>query len=323
MHNENLHLWQHSHTFGQDLKRPGEVRTLIVIAITGTMMVVEIVTGILFGSMALLADGLHMASHAAALSINAFAYIYARRHAQDMHFSFGTGKVNALGGFSGAVLLALFALLMAWESVHRLLNPVDILFNQAILVAVLGLIVNGVSVYILGVNGPHHDHGEQHPHDDHRHAHHHDHNLKSAYLHVSADALTSILAIAALLAAKYFGLIWMDPAMGIVGAALVTQWSLSLLRVTGGVLLDQQGPESIRHKIKQSIEEDRDSRVADLHLWSIGPNIYSVIITVVAHDPGTPDEYKARIPKHLGLAHIAIEVHECATDTVEQLRHLG
>lgn len=308
MHSDNLHLWQHSHTFGQDLKRPGELRTFIVIAITGTMMVVEIVAGIRYGSMALLADGLHMASHTAALGINAFAYIYARRHAHNTDFSFGTGKVNALGGFSGAILLALFAMLMAGESVDRLLNPVDIVFNQAIFVAVLGLVVNGVSVFILGV----------HDHDDHDHAHHHDHNLKSAYLHVLADALTSVLAIIALLTAKYFGLIWMDPAMGIVGAILVARWSLGLLRTTSGVLLDKQGPESIQHGIRDSIERDDDSEVADLHLWSIGPNIYTAVIAVVAQQPATPEQYKKRIPKNLGLAHISIEIHERSTHVAEQ-----
>lgn len=308
MHSDNLHLWQHRHTFGQDLKRPGELRTFIVIAITGTMMVVEIVAGIRYGSMALLADGLHMASHTAALGINAFAYIYARRHAHNTDFSFGTGKVNALGGFSGAILLALFAMLMAGESVDRLLNPVDIVFNQAIFVAVLGLVVNGVSVFILGV----------HDHDDHDHAHHHDHNLKSAYLHVLADALTSVLAIIALLTAKYFGLIWMDPAMGIVGAILVARWSLGLLRTTSGVLLDKQGPESIQHGIRDSIERDDDSEVADLHLWSIGPNIYTAVIAVVAQQPATPEQYKKRIPKNLGVAHISIEIHECSTHVAEQ-----
>ncbi len=315
MHSENLQLWQHSHTFGQGLKRPGELRTLIVIAITATMMVVEIVSGILFGSMALLADGLHMASHTAALSINVFAYIYARRQAGNTDFSFGTGKVNALGGFVGAVLLALFALLMAWKSIDRLLDPIDIIFNQAIFVAGLGLLVNGVSVFILGV----HDH--QHDHGDHRHTHHHDHNLKAAYLHVLADALTSILAIAALLTAKYFGLIWMDPVMGIVGAILVSYWSLGLLRTTSGVLLDKQGPESICHSIRKGIEQHHDSEVADLHLWSIGPDIYSAEIVVVAHDPATPEQYKAFIPGDLGIAHLSIEVHECLPDTAGE--HVG
>ena len=271
------------------------------------MMVVEIVAGLRYGSMALLADGLHMASHAAALGINAFAYVYARRHAHNTDFSFGTGKVNALGGFSGAILLALFAMLMAGESVDRLLNPVDIVFNQAIFVAVLGLVVNGVSVVILGV----------HNHNGHNHAHHHDHNLKSAYLHVLADALTSVLAIIALLAAKYFGLIWMDPAMGFVGAILVARWSLDLLRTTSGVLLDKQGPESMRRTIKECIEHDDDSEVTDLHLWSIGPNIYTAVIAVVAHRPETPQQYKERLPKNLGLAHISLEVHECPTHATE------
>lgn len=306
MNDNNLHIWQHSHTFGQDLKRAGEVRTLIVIGITGSMMVVEVVAGILFGSMALLADGLHMASHAAALSINAFAYIYARRHARNSEYSFGTGKVNALGGFSGAILLAVFAFLMAWESVVRLIRPVEIVFNQAIVVAVLGLVVNGVCMLILGVDDHDHSHEDHH----HKHKHHHDQNLKSAYLHVMADALTSVLAIVALLAAKYFGFIWMDPLMGIVGAILVGRWSFGLLFTTSFILLDRQGPENIRRKVKESIEKDKDSRVVDLHLWSIGPNIYSVVITVVAHTTATPDEYKARIPKNLGLAHISIEIHQ-------------
>lgn len=325
MHHENLHLWQHTHTFGQELKRPGELRTLIAIGITGMMMVVEVVAGVLFGSMALLADGLHMASHAAALSVNAFAYAYARRHARNTQYSLGTGKVNALGGFSGAVLLAVFAIMMAWESFGRLIDPVEIIFNQAILVAVFGLIVNGICAFILGVDevpmclrGQGDHHGHQYHHHEHTHDHDHDHNLKSAYLHVMADALTSVLAIFALLTAKYFGFIWMDPAMGIVGAILVALWSFGLLRTTSRVLLDQQGPESIRHKIRESIEQDKDSQVVDLHLWSIGTDLYAVVIVVVAHEPTTPDKYKTRIPSDLGLAHISIEVHKCATSIAEQ-----
>ncbi len=306
MHTDNLQRWQHNHTFRQDLKRPGERQTLIVIVLTGTMMVIEIVAGILTGSMALLADGLHMASHAAALSLNAFAYIYARRQAYNPDFNFGPGKVNALGGFTGAVLLALFSLMMAWESFDRILHPINIIFNQAIFVAILGLIVNGGSVFILGVDDHHQDLGD--------HPHAHDHNLTSAYLHVLADALTSFLAIIALLAAKYFGSVWMDPAMGIVGAILVARWSLGLLGTTTEVLLDKQGPETIRQKIRNGIEQDHDSKVADLHLWSIGPNIYSVVIVVVAHDPTTVEEYKERIPKNLGLVHIVIEVHVCLAE---------
>mgnify|MGYP005851822403 CR=1 FL=1 len=219
----------HDHIFGQDQRRAGESRTLIVIALTAVTMVVEIVAGWLFGSMALLADGLHMGSHAVALTISAAAYIYARKRAGDPRFSFGTGKVNALGGFTGAILLAGFALLMAGESIHRFIEPVPIRFNSAILVAVVGLVVNGLSVFILGDRGHGHNH---HQDDGHHHDHHHDHNLRSAYLHVLADALTSVLAIAALLAGKYLGWNWMDPAMGIVGAILVARWSLGLIRQT-------------------------------------------------------------------------------------------
>ena len=320
MHHANIENWQHSHTFGQEARRPGEQRTIIVIAITGVMMLVEIVAGLLFGSMALLADGLHMASHAAALTITAFAYIYARRHADDPRFSFGTGKVNALGGYSGAILLALFAVLMAWESIDRLLAPVEIVFNQAILVAFLGLIVNGICVVILGVND-HHDH-DHHDHADHEHVHHHDHNLRSAYLHVLADALTSILAILALLAGKYFGFAWMDPVIGILGAVLVARWSVGLLRSAAGVLLDRQGPCHVRRLITERIESDGDSRIADLHLWSIGPNVSAAMVTVVAHKPAPPDEYKARLPSHLGLVHIAIEVHRCPAEEATKSKQL-
>ena len=326
MHHDNLQHWQHTHAFDQDRKLPGETRTIIVIAITSTMMVVEIAAGIIFGSMALLADGLHMASHAAALTINAVAYIYARRHAHDGQYSFGTGKVNALGGFTGAVLLAIFAMIMAWESIDRIIYPVEIAFNQAIFVAVIGLIVNGASVFILG---HHHDHQHEHDgrhhqnhdcHEDHGHEHHnYDHNLKAAYLHVLADALTSLLAIFALLAAKYVGLMWMDPLMGIVGALLVSRWSLGLLRSTSAVLLDKQGPEHIRTRIRQSIEHD-GNRVVDLHLWSIGPNIYSAIVSVVAHDPQSPEHYKESIPSNLGLAHVTVEVHQCSEEHTDQAR---
>jgi cation diffusion facilitator family transporter len=307
MHKDTIQEWQHEHIFNQDVRRPGESRTLIVIAITGIMMAVEIVAGIKYGSMALLADGLHMASHAAALSITAFAYIYARRNARNSQYSFGTGKVNALGGFTGAILLALFALFMAAESVERLINPVSIVFNQAIFVAVLGLAVNGVCVLILGVKD--HDHGHDH-HHGHQHNYDHDHNLKSAYLHVLADALTSILAIMALLAGKYFGLAWMDPAMGIVGAILVARWSVGLLGASSAVLLDRQAPDSLTGEIRELVEADNESKVTDLHVWSIGPGIYSAQISVLALKPTPPGAYKARIPQTYGLVHIAIEVHQ-------------
>jgi cation diffusion facilitator family transporter len=309
MHKDNLSHWHHDHTFAQDQRTPGESRTLIVIAVTALMMLVEISAGIQFGSMALLADGLHMASHAVALGITAFAYAYARRHARDRQFSFGTGKVNALGGFTGAVLLAIFALYMGFESVVRLVNPVDIAFNQAIAVAMLGLVVNGASVFILGVDDHGHDHQHAHEHSDHHH--HHDHNLKSAYLHVMADALTSLLAIVALLSAKYFGWVWMDPIMGVVGAVLVARWSYGLLGTTASVLLDRQAPEKLQAAIRDAIERDGDSRITDLHVWSIGPGIYSAQIALVAHNPAAPDEYKGRISRTAGLVHITIEVHVC------------
>ncbi len=304
----------HSHAFGQDRRRPGETRTLIVIAITATMMVVEVAAGLAFGSMALLADGLHMASHAVALGINAFAYAYARRHAHDTRFSFGTGKVNALGGFSGAILLAVFAVMMASESLSRLAFPVPIIFDRAILVAVLGLIINGASMLILGHqhDGKVHlndDHGHDHEHDDLNHHHHHDHNLRAAYLHVLADALTSVLAIVALLAAKYAGLVWMDPLMGIVGALLVARWSMGLMRTTSEILLDHQGPEEKCLRIRESLEADGETQVTDLHLWCIGPGIYSLVASVASTTPRQPADYSRRIPDGLGIVHASFEVH--------------
>jgi cation diffusion facilitator family transporter len=284
------------------------------------MMVVEIAAGVLFGSMALLADGLHMASHAVALGINAYAYAYARRHARDTTYSFGTGKVNTLGGFTGAVLLAAFALLMASESVQRLVLPVPIAFDQAIWVAVLGLVVNGISMLILGHHhgdGPHdaHEHHEDDD-DDHGHGHagaphaaEHDHNLVSAYLHVLADALTSLLAIGALLAAKYLGFTWMDPVMGLVGAVLVARWSSGLLKATSAVLLDRSAAPEACAAVRQSLERVDGNRVVDLHLWCIGLNLYSVALTIVTPAPRPPEHYKALLPPELNIVHATIEVH--------------
>lgn len=298
MQEEHLARWKHSHSFGQEKKRSGEFRTLIVIAITAAMMIVEIAAGLAFGSMALLADGLHMGSHAVALGINAFAYVYARRHAHNERYSFGTGKVNTLGGYTGAILLAVFAALMAWESMLRLITPVSIAFNQAIFVAVLGLLVNGASVFILGAD---------HSHD---HDHHHDHNLKSAYLHVLADALTSVLAIFALLIGKYYGAIWMDPLMGIVGAILVARWSIGLLKSSSRILLDEQGAEDIQEAIRSSIEGQEENRIVDLHLWTVGPGVYSAILSIVSRSPQNPDHYRSLLPANIHLHHISIEVHQ-------------
>jgi len=315
----DLSKYMHDHSFGQDAKRSGESRTLIVIVITAVMMVVEISTGIAFGSMALLADGMHMASHALALGINYFAYIYARRHAHDPRFSFGTGKVNALGGFSGAILLAIFAIMMAWESVERLISPTEIAFNSAIIVAIIGLVVNGGSVFILGGDhhhdhgdGHNHSHGHSHSHDDHDHSahehhHHHDHNLRSAYLHVLADALTSVTAIIALLAAKYFGWIWMDPFMGIVGSLLVAKWSIGLLKQTSRTLLDHQAPEEVVNSVRHKIEEDGHSHITDLHVWSIGTNQFGVILTVASKSPLAAEDYRARLDLNQ-FPHTTVEI---------------
>ena len=266
------------------------------------MMVVEIVAGLAFSSMALLADGLHMGSHTVALGIAAFAYVYVRRHAHDPRYSFGTGKVNALGGFTGAVLLASFAAIMAAGSIDRFINPATIEYDYAILVAATGLVVNGVCVAILNVRDHAHAEGDDHAH--------HDHNLRAAYLHVLADALTSVLAIVALLAAKYLGLNWMDPLMGIVGALLVGRWSLGLMRASSRTLLDRQGPEELRERVVRFIEDGGDSRVADLHLWSIAPGVYAAELVIVAATPLAPDAYKARLPNSLGLGHVAVEVHQ-------------
>lgn len=323
MHVPLRHPWGHSHDFGQGRRRPGERRTVIVAVLTCVTMVVEIAAGIAFGSMALLADGLHMGSHAVALGISVFAYVYARRHAHDQRFSFGTGKVNALGGYTGAVLLALFAAMMAWESIERLVNPMPIAFDQAIAVAVLGLLINGASVMILGRHDRdhHHDHDvahehvhdhsvePEHVHDHHLAHHHHDHNLRSAYLHVVADALTSFFAIVALLAGKFLGWNWMDPLMGVVGAVMVALWSRGLLKSTAHVLLDMQASRALREGIRSSLEHDGVARVTDLHVWAIGPGLHAVAATVVAPQR-VPTAHYRRLVTRPGVAHVTVEVHD-------------
>ena len=292
--------------FAQDRERPGEKRTLIVVLITAVMMVVEIVAGLAYGSMALLADGLHMASHAAALGIAFLAYVIARRLAADQRFSFGTGKLNSLAGFASAVLLLGFAVIMVTESTSRFISPVEISYDQALVVAVVGLIVNGASAWIFAATP--HDH---HDHHGHGHAHHHDHNLRAAYLHVLADALTSLLAIVALLAAKFYGANWLDPLMGFVGAALVSRWSYGLIKQSARVLLDRQADEKTVLAIKKSLESRSGDRVTDLHCWSIGPGIFAADVAIVSDDPKSPDEYRSLLPKKLGIVHATIEVHRC------------
>jgi len=321
MHTRYLDHWTHDHTFGQDIPKAGERRTLLVIAITFVTMAVEIVAGAYYGSMALLADGVHMGSHATALGVSAFAYYYTRRHARDARFNFGTGKVNSLAAFASAVLLVVFALIMAWESLARLVQPVEIQFDQAILVAVLGLVVNGACLLILRGRHGHdhhdHDHDDHHGHDHAEHGHDHgglrqDHNLWSAYLHVLADAVTSLLAIFALLAGKYLGWAFLDPLMGVAGAVLVAKWSLGLLRSSSHVLLDMQAPEEIRLAIKQAIEAEGDNRLSDLHVWAVGPGIYAAELVVVGSSTQGPEHYCRLLPPSLGLVHVTVGAHECA-----------
>jgi cation diffusion facilitator family transporter len=301
LHDGHLDKWRHDHVFAQDQKRAGEKRTLFVVAMTAVMMVVEIAAGLAYGSMALLADGLHMASHTAALGIALIAYIVSRRLARDHRFAFGVGKINSLAGFASAVLLFGFAVAMVTESADRLINPLTIAFDQALIVAVLGLVVNGVSAWIL-MSTPH-DHG--HGHGE------HDHNLRAAYLHVLADALTSLLAIFALLAGKYLGAGWLDPAMGIVGAMLVARWSIGLIRDSSQVLLDRQASAEQLDRLRAAIETASGTRVTDLHLWSIGHGIYAAEIAVVSDRPRMPDDYKGLIPPELGVVHATVEVQHC------------
>ena len=313
MHSSTLYQWQHPHNFRRDNYR-GEQRTWIVIVITVVMMIIEIGSGYLFGSMALLADGWHMGTHAAALSITVFAYSYARRHAENPKYSFSTGKVGVLGGFASAVVLGVVALIMGAESLQRLFAPVAIQFNEAIGVAVIGLIVNLVCAFLLhGEEG--HDHHEEHKHHNHHNHHHgHDHNLRAAYLHVLADALTSFLAIFALFTGKQFGWVWMDPLMGIVGAVVITRWSFHLLKETSRILLDWEAAPELAEKIRTAIEEDADNLIADLHVWHVSPNNLSIILTVVTHFPQPPDHYKSLVRGLIGDAHMTVEVQKCESE---------
>jgi cation diffusion facilitator family transporter len=270
-------------------------------------MVAEIVGGTMFGSMALVADGWHMATHAGALAMAALAYRFARRHADDERFGFGTGKFGDLAGYSSAMILAVIALLVGYESFARLLDPVSIGFDQAIAIASVGLGVNLASAWLLREDPAHAHHADAHGHGN-VHHHHYDHNLRAAYAHVLADALTSLLAIAALLAGRLFGWVWMDPAMGLVGAVIIAHWSVGLLRSSAAVLLDTVPCERLAAQLKGRLEQGTD-RVADLHLWRLGPGHLGVVASVVSDSPQPPDTYKARLAGVAGLSHVTIEVH--------------
>jgi len=300
MHIHTLRQWQHSHDFSA-IHHKGESRILQVLVLTFITMGAEITAGNIFGSMALLADGWHMGTHVAAFAISIFAYRYAKKNSLNPDFSFGTGKVSVLGGFASAVALAVIALVMAGESVSRLYRPQVIHFNEAILVAVLGLGINLVSAFLLQDSHGHASHED----------HHHDHNMRAAYLHVLADALTSVLVIVALFSGKYWGLNWMDPVMGIAGALVITRWSWGLLKDTSSILLDHSMKDENIIKIKKRIETDSDNRVSDVHIWKVGPDHYAAVISIVTYYPKPPEHYKLLLKDVKELYHITMEINPC------------
>jgi len=306
--------WQYQHNYLPPTQRNAGRRTLIVLGLTAATMAVELAAGYLTGSMALMADGWHMGSHAAALGITAFAYAYALRHVDNSRFSFGTGKVGSLAGYTSAVVLAVVALGMAAQSVVRFWQPVAINFDEALWVACAGLVINVVCAVILS-DGHDHAYDEHHhttqAHDESVREHHYDHNLRSAYLHVLADALTSLLAIAALAGGNIFGWAWLDPMMGIVGAALILHWSKGLLRASAAVLLDAENDGGMCKRIRSEIESGTGDRVADLHVWRIGPRSRACIVSLVTHDPLPAGDYKARLANITGLDHVTVEVNVC------------
>jgi len=305
MQSQPLKKWHHSHEFLPDTTQ-NEKSTLRVVLLTAVMMVGEIIGGWVFHSMALMADGFHMGTHAFALGVTLLAYWYARRNARNPTFTFGAGKVGDLGGFTSAILLLVVAIIMAVESAQRFLHPVAIRYTEAIIIAFIGLAINLASAWILR---DHHDH-DGHHHDEHEdHAHSsHDHNIKAAYLHVLADALTSVLAITALFMGMIFGWVWMDPIMGIVGSIVITRWSFGLLAETSGVLLDKISDRTLQEQIRSCLENNQDDYIYDLHTWEIGPGHYAVIASILTDTPQPIEHYKERLADIPKLAHITIEV---------------
>ncbi|PMG16503.1 cation transporter [Vibrio splendidus] len=313
---------RHQHNFSSHNSQ-GEKRTFYVLLLTIITMVVEIVAGTIYGSMALLADGWHMGTHAAAFGITLFAYRYAKKHAESERFSFGTGKVSVLGGYTSAIALGIVALLMLVESVHRLFNPQAIQFNEAIIVACIGLTVNVVSMFLLGDH--HHDHGHEHGHNhsknhghshshdhdsDHSHKHgehHHDHNLRAAYMHVLADTLTSLLAIVALLFGKFYGWNWLDAAMGMVGAVVIAKWTMKLMKQTSPILLDENIDQDYRDSVTETLTPY--ASVTDFHMWKVSGHHYSAAITLESNSDKTVSEYKQMLAKFDKINHLTLEVH--------------
>lgn len=302
MLSHDLSPWLHSHDFLDDRDAQRQRRTEWVVALTLVTMALELVFGYLTGSMALLADGWHMGSHVAALGIAVFAYRYARRQVGNARFTFGTGKVGALGGYTSAVFLALVAVLMAWESLQRLWQPLPVAYDEALGVAVLGLAVNLVSAWLLRDA---HDHAHGHAAD------HQDHNLHGAFMHVLADLLTSVLAIIALIAGRQWGWIVLDPAMGLLGAGLILYWAVGLLRDAGRTLLDAEDHSASRAAIVAAIESRPDHRVVDLHVWRLGPDSRACIVSILSHAPEPTECYKAELLALPGIAHVTVEVNRC------------
>src|SRR5881398_2637527 len=302
MHRTDHSRFRKAHDFVPDFSH-AERRTRIVIGVTAVMMVVEIVVGLMSHSMALLADGWHMSTHVLAFLITAVAYYFARTQAGNARFSFGTGKIGVLGGFTSAVVLSIVALLMAGESVHRLFVPLEIHFNEAIGIACIGLLVNLGCALLLADR--HHESGSGS-------SHHEDLNLRAAYLHVLADAFTSVLAITALTGGKFFGWAWLDPVVGIVGSGVVFSWAYTPLRDTSGILLDRTPPSSdLPEEIRRAVESDGDSLVTDLHVWQVGTGKFAAIVSIVAHRPKSSDEYREMLRGHGELAHLTIETQHC------------
>lgn len=320
MHSHSLDNWTHDHVFLGEQHARNERRTWLVVGLTVGMMLAEIIGGSIFGSMALLADGWHMSTHALALGIAALTYRYARRHAHDSRFVFGTGKLGELAAFSSAVVLAMISLGIAYESIVRFANPVPIAYGEAIAIAAVGLAVNAASAWLLRDDHAHHHHHHHHDHDDHHdhdhgHAHHHarDNNLRAAYIHVLADAATSVLAIVALLLARAYGWQWIDPLVGVIGSIVIASWAYGLMKSAGAVLIDVMPDHRIADNIRHRIEVGGD-RISDLHLWQIGPGHQAAIISIVTHDPKAPSFYKDRLADIKSLSHVTVEVTTCDGD---------
>lgn len=309
----DLPQWTHDHIFDEG-NYAAERGTRAVMWITATMMVIEVAAGWWFNSMALLADGWHMSSHAVAIGLSAFAYAAARRYEKDTRFAFGTWKIEVLGGFASAVFLLMVAAMMIFGSIERLFSPQPIHYPEAMAIAAIGLVVNITCAIILGTAHDHHHAGDtHHHHHEHGHAHHHDLNLKSAYLHVIADAATSVLAIVALAGGWVYGWSWLDPAMGIVGAALVAIWARNLLAETGKVLLDREMDHPIVDEIREVVESGKEAtgtRVTDLHVWRVGKQSYSCALSLITRDPGlTPEHIKQQLAQHEEIVHATIEIN--------------